>query len=132
MIGDVESVVDRIRAYGGNGRIALIASPKQSVRLKKFALGETGFPVFIADQPNLIAVAANALVVAVDPPLIEASQESVFHEEDETPLPIVGDTGVMASPVRSAWQTDSIGLRFRLPVSWALRAPAVAFVTPTW
>ena len=39
--------------------------------------------------------------------------------------PIVDDAGVLAVPVRSTWQTDSIGLKFRLPVSWTLRAPAV-------
>ena len=54
-------------------------------------------------------------------------------EDDPTLVrPIVDDAGVLAVPVRSSWQTDSVGLKFRLPVSWALRAPAVAWLTPTW
>jgi hypothetical protein len=130
MIQDVEALVTALAAYGGNGRIAIIAPVKQSVRLKKFVLGETGYPVFVANQPNLIAVASAALAVAIDPPSIDTSSEAVFHLDD-TPLPIA-DGGVMATPVRSAWQEDSIGLRFRLPVSWVLRAPAVSFLVPTW
>jgi hypothetical protein len=133
MIVDVEALIDALAPYGGNGRIALISSVKQSVRLKKFALGETGYPVFVSNAitNTLIAVASRALVAAVDPPMIDVSGEAIFHEEDTAPLPIVGG-GTMASPVRSAWQTDSVGLRFRLPVSWVLRAPAVAFLNPTW
>jgi hypothetical protein len=130
MIEDVENLVDALAAYGGNGQIALISSVKQSVRLKKFALGETGYPVFVTNAVTntLIAVATRALAVAVDPPSIEASDAGTFHMND-IPLPL---DGLIASPVRSAWQTDSVALRFRLPVSWVLRAPAVAFVNPQW
>jgi hypothetical protein len=133
MIEDVEALIERLAPYGGNGRIALISSVKQSVRLKKFVLGETGYPVFVTNAVTntLIAVASRALVAAVDAPAIDVSGEAVFHEEDTAPLPIVVG-GVMASPIRSAWQTDSVGLRFRLPVSWVLRAPAVAFVNSQW
>jgi capsid protein len=130
MIEDVEDLVAALAPYGGNGRIVIIAPPKQSVRLMKFILGERGYPVLVANQPNLIAVATNALAVAVETPEIEASSEAIFHVND-APLPIVDDTGIVASPVRSAWQTDSIGLRFILPVSWSLLAPAVAWTTPT-
>jgi hypothetical protein len=133
MIVDVEALIEALAPYGGNGRIALVSSVKQSVRLKKFALGETGYPVFVSNAitNTLIAVATRALVAAVDAPSIDVSGEAVFHEEDTNPLPINAG-GVAATPVRSAWQTDSVGLRFRLPVSWVLRAPAVAFLNPTW
>jgi len=94
----------------------------------RIVLGETGYPVFVTNAVTntLIAVATRALAVSVDPPSIEASDAGVFHMEDTTPLPIV------ANPTRSAWQTDSVGLRFRLPVSWALLAPAVAWLEPNW
>jgi hypothetical protein len=130
MIVDVEALIDALAAYGGNGQIALISSVKQSVRLKKFTVGESGYPVFVTNAVTntLIAVATRALAVGVDPPSIEASDAGTFHMND-VPLPL---DGLVASPVRSAWQTDSVTLRFRLPVSWALRAPAVAFVTPSW
>jgi hypothetical protein len=131
MIEDLQNLIDALAPYGGNGQIALICSPKQAVRLKEVKAGGQIYPTFISNQPNLIAVATRALAVTVDPPQIDVSGEAVFHEEDTTPLPIVGG-GTMASPIRSAWQTDSVGLRFRLPVSWVLRAPAVAWTTPTW
>jgi hypothetical protein len=129
MIEDLEALVEALAPYGGNGNIVFICSAKHSVRLVKSVVAEKGFPTLISSTvtDNLIAVAANALVVAMNTPSIDVSGETVFHEEDTTPLPIDG-----ATPVRSAWQTDSVGLRFRLPVSWALLAPAVAWLTPAW
>jgi hypothetical protein len=132
MTQDLLTLVAALAPYAGNGSIAFVASPAMSVRMKKIEAGGTTYPVLVANQPNLIAIATRALAVAIDPPLIDASSQAVFHEEDTNPLPIVDDAGVMASPVRSAWQTDSVGLRFRLPVSWGLRAPAVAWLAPGW
>ncbi len=136
MIQDMQALVTALAPYGGNGNIAFIASAKHWVRMSKTDLGAKGYPVFVASNltNELIAVAASALVVAIDPPTIEVSNQAVFHMEDDPTLvrPIVDDAGVLAVPVRSSWQTDSVGLKFRLPVSWALRAPAVAWLTPTW
>jgi hypothetical protein len=136
MIEDLETLIEALGPYGGNGRIALICSARHSVRLQNTIFSEKEYPLFVASTltTQLIAVAASALAVAVDPPRIDSSGETVMHMEDTNPLPIVGDPpgGVMATPVRSAWQTDSTGLRFVLPVSWVLRAPAVAWLTPTW
>jgi hypothetical protein len=33
--------------------------------------------------------------------------------------------GGPASPVRSLWQTDSLGLRLILPVTWCMRRPGM-------
>jgi hypothetical protein len=133
MVADVETLVDKLKAYGGNGNIAIVAPPKQAVRMmmRGFLGQRAPFPLLIADQPNLIAIAAAALAVAIDPPRIDAGGEVLLHMDD-TPSEIVDGGGVMASPVRSAWQQDSTGLRFLLPVSWVLRAPAVAWLTPAW
>jgi len=133
MVADVQTLVGALAAYGGNGNIALIAPVKTAVRMmmRGFIGPRSPFPLLIADQPNLIAVAAAALAVAIDPPRIDAGGEVMLHMDD-MPAEIVDDGGVMASPVRSAWQTDSTGLRFILPVSWVMRAPAVAWLTPNW
>jgi hypothetical protein len=135
MIKDLETLVDAIAAYGGNGRIAFICSAKHSVRLVKSAVAEKGFPTFISSAltgatPPLIAVASAAVAVTIDPPSIDSSGETVLHMDD-APLPI-NEGGTAATPVRSTWQTDSTGLRFVLPVSWVLRAPAVSWLTPNW
>jgi hypothetical protein len=43
-----------------------------------------------------------------------------------------GDAGTMG-PERSVWQTDSVAVKVRWPVSWALRDPrGVAWLTPAW
>lgn len=132
MVSDIEALVAALGAYGGNGNIAIIAPPKQAVRMmmRGFIGQRAPFPLLIADQPNLIAIAAAALAVAIDPPRIDAGGEVLLHMDD-APGEIVNG-GAMAAPVRSTWQTDSVGLRFLLPVSWVLRAPAVAWLTPSW
>lgn len=132
MVSDISALVAALGAYGGNGNIAIIAPPKQAVRMmmRGFIGQRAPFPLLIADQPHLIAIAAAALAVAIDPPRIDAGGEVLLHMDD-APGEIVNG-GAMAAPVRSTWQTDSVGLRFLLPVSWVLRAPAVAWLTPSW
>jgi len=54
---------------------------------------------------------------------------------DTAPLPIAspGAPATVSAPTRSLYQTDSIGLRLRLPVTWAKRhGAAVAWVATTW
>jgi hypothetical protein len=84
-----------------------------------------------------MAVAVNALAVAADPvPRFEESNQATVHMEDTTPLPIgtPGSPNVIAAPVRSLWQSDSVGVRLIMDVSWGLRATnSVAFVSGvTW
>jgi hypothetical protein len=56
--------------------------------------------------------------------------------EDTTPLAIVADASpdVVAAPVRSLWQTDTIGIRMILPMNWAMRRTGVIAWTQsiTW
>jgi hypothetical protein len=42
---------------------------------------------------------------------------------DNAPSPIANGGGI-AAPASSMFQTDSTALKVRVPVSWALRAPA--------
>jgi hypothetical protein len=80
---------------------------------------------------NLICVAPNAIVTALSPnPMVETAAAGELHMEGASPLPIVNG-GAPASPSRSLFQTDSVALKMRWPVSWALRDPrAVAWLTP--
>lgn len=56
-----------------------------------------------------------------DMPEFELSNQAVIHMEDTTPLEIVSGTGpTTADPVRSFWQTDSMGLRMIMDVSWTM------------
>jgi hypothetical protein len=78
---------------------------------------------------DVIAIAPLVIVSAYgDTPQIESSPLPLLNMDD-IPLPIV-EGGVLASPTRSAWQTDCIAIKVRLPVSWGVRADlGVAWLT---
>ena len=86
---------------------------------------------------TVIAIdAADFVAVGGDAPRFEISDQATLHMEDTTPLDI-GTTGtppVVAAPVKSMWQTDSLALRLILPTNWTIRrAGVVAFVSGvTW
>jgi hypothetical protein len=70
---------------------------------------------------TVIAVAAAAIVSATDgAPQIDARSETALHLADPA-AEIVTAGGSRATPVGSVFQTDSIALRMRLPIAWALR-----------
>jgi hypothetical protein len=125
MTADIAALAFALAPVAGNGGIVLIASIKQAVALA-MSLGGPAYPVLTSSAlgaGTVIAVATQALATSINVPAIEASPNALLHEEDTSPLPInIG--GVMATPVRSLFQTDSVGLRFKLPVSWALRSPS--------
>lgn len=69
----------------------------------------------------MVAIAANALVTAIDPlPRFEISDQAVLAMDDTTPLDIT--SGAVGATVKSLWQSDLIGLRAILQISWGLRA----------
>jgi hypothetical protein len=60
---------------------------------------------------------------------MDISDQATLHFEDTTPQDIVGATGTVAFPVKSLWQTDSLGLRMIMMVNWVMRRPIVAWMT---
>jgi hypothetical protein len=128
MIADLAALATAIAPVAGNGPLIFVASPARVVRLRLRAPREISFEILassaLADD-MLIAVASNALASAVDPtPRFEASIQATLHMEDSTPLALssTGSPNTVAAPVRSLWQSDAIGLRLILQVSWGLRA----------
>lgn len=56
-----------------------------------------------------------------DLPEFELSNQATIHMEDTSPAEIVSATGpTTANPVRSFWQTDSMGVRMVMDVSWKM------------
>lgn len=82
--------------------------------------------VFLTDAGELVQADGGM-------PEIDVSEQATLHMEDTTPLPLVTGTqgsGVVATPMRSLFQTASLGLRLILDVSWAIRNPlAVRTIT---
>jgi len=73
---------------------------------------------------TMLAVdAADFVTVGGEAPRFEVSDQATLHMEDTSPQAIVD--GGPASPVRSLWQTDSLGLRMILPVNWTMRRPGM-------
>jgi hypothetical protein len=132
---DCATLINAVSVVGGNGPFVLIGSPGRiAAMIMRFVL-QAGNVTVIASNAvgnDLLCIAPAALVAAVNPePEIEASTAAELHMND-TPLPIVNG-GAPASPARSLFQTDSVALKMRWPVSWVLRDPrAVAWLTPSW
>jgi HK97 family phage major capsid protein len=77
--------------------------------------------------------AADFVVVGGDAPRLEISDQATLHLEDTTPLDLVaGSPGVVASPQKSLFQTDSLALRMVMPLNWVQRrAGTVAWMAAT-
>jgi HK97 family phage major capsid protein/HK97 family phage prohead protease len=90
-----------------------------------------GYPVIssgtVTAEQVILVDAADFVSVTGDEPEFNVSDTATIHMEDTTPLAIstVGSPNTVAAPVRSLWQTDTIGIRMILPMNWALRRTGV-------
>ncbi len=97
-----------------------------------------GYPVIqssnVPADMMFLVDAADFVSVTGDTPRFDVSDQATIHMEDTTPLPIVTGaqgSGVVASPTRSLWQTDTIGVRMLLDINWGLRRTGVVAWTQT-
>jgi hypothetical protein len=127
IVDDLQALALAVAPVASNGNIVLIGSPDAAVALRLRLPQTVEWPVLTSAAlaaRTVIAVAANAIVSAIEGvPQVDATQESSFHR-DTAPQDIVTAGGVVATPVGSLYQTDSVGLRLRWPISWALRSSA--------
>jgi hypothetical protein len=136
MVEDLASLGASVAPYSGNGQLAFIMAAKQAIAVSLQA-ENFDFPLFTSStlpSGTVIAVATPAIAAVVEPlPRIDSTEVALVHEETAA-QPIVTAAGAVATPVRSLYQTDSVGLRLRLPISWTLRAPgAIAWMQAvTW
>jgi hypothetical protein len=122
LVDDLQKLATAIGPVSGNGNIVLIASPDAAAALVMRLPSSVQWPVLTsASLParTVIAVAANAIVSAVEgSPQIDASQEAEFHR-DSVPQEIVSAAGTVAQPVGSVWALrDSRGVAFMQNVNW--------------
>jgi hypothetical protein len=138
---DVSALINATSVVGGAGPYVFIGNPGLTTQMiMRFLLQANT----VLDEANVIALGSNAMgndlmcvaadgvVAALSPnPVIETANAGELHMND-TPLAIVNG-GAPAAPARSLFQTDSIALKMRWPVTWAVRdARAVAWLTPAW
>lgn len=87
-----------------------------------------------ATAKRLVAIRNTDFATATgDVPEFEVSNQATIHMEDSAPAEIVSATGpTTANPVRSFWQTDSMGVRMVMDVSWKMaRSGMVQFIDNT-
>jgi HK97 family phage major capsid protein len=91
-----------------------------------------GYPVIVSSTQTagtvILIDAADFMSVSGDDPRFEVSDQATLHFEDTTPLQLttgVQGSGVVATPSRSMFQTDSLALRMILPMNWAMRRTGV-------
>jgi len=157
MIADIKALIAPIVAARGGRDLVLLMNTAQSLSLS-WVVTPNGEFVFadVSDGTlrNLTVItsttvpagmlimvdAAEFASVTGDAPEFDVSDVATIHEEDTTPLPIVGGTaqppviGSIAAPVRSLWQTASIGVRMMVDMNWTMRrANMVSWMTGvTW
>jgi HK97 family phage prohead protease/HK97 family phage major capsid protein len=96
-----------------------------------------GYPVITSSNVTadmmFLVDAADFVSVTGDTPRFDVSDQATIHLEDTTPLPIstTGSPNTVAAPVRSLWQTDTIGVRMLLDLNWGLRRTGVVAWTQT-
>ncbi len=141
--GDWQAVVEDFKAllapfYAANAadNITVVMNPAQGLNLSLMAgpLGDPGWFTRIRDRLTIIEsthATANRLIALRnsdfatalgDAPEFDVSEQATIHMEDTTPLEIVSGTGpTTADPVRSLWQTASVGVRMLMDVAWKMR-----------
>jgi Phage capsid family len=135
---DISSVINAVAAVGGKGPYILVAGPGRvaslNLRFVTQASADPANPSTIipvastAVGNDLIAIAPKAIVAALSPdPEIETANAATLVM-DSAP----GAAGTMG-PEKNMFQAESLAVKSRWPVSWALRDPrAVAWLTPAW
>jgi HK97 family phage prohead protease len=156
LVGDIKNLVGAlITSSNGNLRAPVwLMNPIQALAISltqnaggdfPFAMeiGQNqlrGYPVILSTNVTagmvILIDAADFASATGDEPRFDVSDQAVLHMEDTTPLAIgtAGSPNTVAAPVRSLWQTDSIGVRMLLDVNWILRRTGIVAWTQsvTW
>jgi hypothetical protein len=131
---DIGALVQALAEYGGGLEPVIIAAPSQAASLRMWRQQDyyDVFPSLALPSGTVVAVEASSFASALDGvPAFSASTGATLHMEDTTPTDISGSGGV-ATPVKSMFQVDLVGLRMILNATWGLRNPKhVAIVQGT-
>ena len=128
---DMATLINSVGAVGGKGPFVLVANAGRATGIEVRYISESRnvVPIISSVAGNdIIAVAPKAIAVAlsVDPDVETADTGTLVM--DTAPVP-PGSVG----PERSLFQTDSLAIKIRWPVSWVVRdVRGVAWLTPAW
>lgn len=140
VIADFKALLAPFIAANAADNITVIMNPAQGLNLALMPgplgnpgwFGEIAKRVTIVESTNatagrLIAIRNSDLATAEgDSPDFDISEQATVHMEDTTPLEIVSGTGpTTADPVRSFFQTATVGVRMLMDMSWKMRRPGM-------
>jgi hypothetical protein len=133
---DMATLLNSVGAVGGNGPFFLISSTGRIAS----ASGRYGSLKAEGTDATIIPLASAAVgndIIAISPKALVAAISGDPNVETANAATLVMDTAPVAPnttlPTKAMFQTDSIALKVRWPVSWSLRNPAaVAWLTPLW
>lgn len=131
---DIKALLAPFHTANAADGIVVIMNPTQGLNLSLME-GPVGDPNWLqrikdrvtfiestnATAGRLVAVRATDFAGAGGNPDFDISEQATIHMEDTTPLEIVSGTPTVADPVRSLWQTASVGVRMLMDVSWTMR-----------
>lgn len=139
ILADIRKLRAPFDSANNGTNLVLLMNPAQEVglALTPAADGQLGWTSSVLSRYKIITstaipvgrvimVNAGDFVTATgDVPEFEMSNEATLHMEDSAPLAIgtAGSPATVAAPVRSLFQTATMGLRMLMDVSWSLRRP---------
>jgi hypothetical protein len=130
MAADIGQIATALGTVSGSGLPVLVASPAQAMTLAITAL-HPGLVYSSNALPakTIVGLIPEAVATSIEAPRIElAASGSLVMAAPASD--VVTSPGVVGAPQRSLFQTDTVALRFVLPVTWARRSnSAVAWLT---
>ena len=137
ILADIRKLRAPFDSANNGTNLVLLMNPAQEVglALTPAADGQLGWTSSVLSRYKIITstaipvgrvimVNAGDFVTATgDVPEFEMSNEATLHMEDSAPLQIgtTGTPNTVAAPVRSLFQTATMGLRMLMDVSWSMR-----------
>jgi hypothetical protein len=130
---DIGALVNSVSVVGSKGPFIIVANAGRAVTiaLRYVSEAEMVIPVAAAGVGNdIIVIAPQAIAAAFSPdPDVEVAKAGTLVMDSGPTVPVAGTTG----PERELFQTDTIALKVRWPISWVVRdTRGVAWTTPTW
>jgi hypothetical protein len=126
MTADLGALADAVSGVGGLD-IVFVADPSTATKMMMNVGPRFSFPILASKSlaaKTVMAIALPALCAVLNPtPQITVSSQAAV-QLDNAPAAggLVDGSSTVATNVRSAWQTDSIFIRFVADIAWALRA----------
>lgn len=136
---DFKALLAPFIAANAADNITVIMNPAQglSIAMMDGPTNTTNWFAGIASRVNIVesTYATNGRLVALrnsdfytatgDMPEFDINETATVHMEDTTPLEIVATAPTTADPVRSFYQTATVGVRMLMDVSWVMGRPSM-------